>query len=117
MKHLLLTISAILACLVSSAQPQAKFTAKAYHYLEDEHPLTHQPLGTFKWYKQDEAVSFAILPRLTYLTESDGINRTSEEKMPTITNRYNLNGQPVSASYRGVQIQKMSNGKARKIVR
>lgn len=89
----------------------------AYHYLEDEHPLTHQPLGTFKWYKQDEAVSFAILPRLTYLTESDGINRTSEEKMPTITNRYNLNGQPVSASYRGVQIQKMSNGKARKIVR
>lgn len=89
----------------------------AYHYLEDEHPLTHQPLGTFKWYKQDEAVSFAILPRLTYLTESDGINRTSEGKMPTITNRYNLNGQPVSASYRGVQIQKMSNGKARKIVR
>lgn len=89
----------------------------AYHYLEDEHPLTHQPLGTFKWYKQDEAVSFAILPRLTYLTESDGINRTSEEKIPTITNRYNLNGQPVSASYRGVQIQKMSNGKARKIVR
>lgn len=90
----------------------------AYHYLEDEHPLTHQPLGTFKWCKQDEeAISFAILPRLTYLSEADGISKTREDKCPTITNRYSINGQQVGASYRGVQIQKMSNGKTRKIVR
>ena len=88
-----------------------------YHYLEDEDPLSHKPLGTYKWYKQDEAVSLAIIPRLTYLSEVDGIQPATEVQKPTITNRYSVNGQQVGPAYRGIQILKMSNGKARKVVR
>lgn len=90
----------------------------AYHLLEEEDPVTYEPTGEYKWYlNADDPVSFAITPQLCYLSpEVDRLAtvKVTTDHLPLV--RYNVSGQQVGDSHRGIQLQRMGNGKVRKVV-
>ncbi len=50
--------------------------ATTWQLLEDEDPVTYERLGTYTWFSNagDDAASFCITPRLTYIDDESGIN-------------------------------------------
>lgn len=88
-----------------------------WHLLEDEDPRTYERLGTFTWFKnEDDAVSLCITPRLSYPTKTP--SRIAPLALPsTSTTRYNLLGQPVPATAKGITIVRQADGTTRKVVR
>lgn len=89
----------------------------AWHELADEDE-NYQYTGTYTWYKNtDDPLSMAICPLLQYQDKTSDICTAKDSKGDTtVTARYNLNGQAISSSHKGVTIERMSDGTARKTI-
>lgn len=90
----------------------------AYHLLAEEDPVTYEPTGEYKWYENTEdPVSFALTPHLTYHSPVvDGMAAVAPSATGEVVRRYNLAGQSVGNSHRGIQLQRLSDGRTRKVV-
>lgn len=89
----------------------------AWHELADEDE-NYQYTGTYTWYKNsDSPLSMAICPLLQYQDKTSAISpSTLNDTEATVTARYSISGQAVPTSHKGVVIERMSNGKARKAI-
>lgn len=93
-----------------------------WHELEDEDPETYAPLGTYTWYENEEPVSLAVTPRLTY-GPGPGYDAVRPETLAageqrrTVVATYDLQGRPIAGSARGLRIERRADGTVRKIVR
>lgn len=109
-------------CIMSLRRDQVG-RSTTWHELEDEDPQTYEPLGTYSWYENEEPVSLAITPRLTYggSPGPDGVPSVPFAAMPPQSVAplfYDLQGRPVTAhKSRGLLIERRPDGTARKVFR
>lgn len=95
-----------------------------WHELEDEDPQTYEPLGTYTWYENEEPVSLAVTPRLTYGPGPgyDAVRPAvgAGEPQRSAVAAYDLQGRPVTMRQgkgRSLLIERYPDGTARKVFR
>jgi hypothetical protein len=93
-----------------------------WHLLEDEDPQTYEPLGTFTWYENEEPVSLAVTPHLTYgdmpnaIADADATPRRGVSHTPyPAPQYYDLHGRRLlQAPRQGLYIVRQPDGSIRK---